>query len=115
MQTGFRIVILSRKPQIKDEVAYPGRILIRQTVAKDFGFPAPYYTVVVRPGNFSGRAQMVGMDVVEVGCGACWRCRFQHCDRQITQPDDFLDQLACGVVFAGQVALFVVDVLAGVS
>jgi hypothetical protein len=60
---------------------------------------------------------MVGMDVVDVGCGygVCCGCGFYCCYRQVAEPDDFLDQLACGVVFAGQVALFVVEVLAGVS
>ena len=69
MQPGFLVVILPRKPQIEDEVAQPGRILIRQAVTEGFGLPAPYYPIVVGPGNFSGRAQMIGMDVVDVGCG----------------------------------------------
>ena len=58
---------------------------------------------------------MIGIDVENVGGDACRRGRFQHRDRQVAQPDDFLDQLAGGVVFAGQVALFVVEVLAGGS
>jgi len=115
VQPGFRIVILTRKAQIENKVTKTGGILIRQTIAEGFGLPAPYYTVVIRPGNLSRHTQMVGVDVVDVGCGACCRCRFQYGYRQVAQPDDFLDQLTCGVVFAGQVALFVVKVLVGVS
>ncbi|MFI3155636.1 MAG: hypothetical protein QX199_05720 [Methylococcaceae bacterium] len=55
------------------------------------------------------------MNVVNVGCGDCWDCRFQHCHRQIAEPDDFLYQLAGGVIFAGQMALLVIEILGGIS
>jgi len=115
MQPRLRIIILPRKPQVENKLAEARRILLRQTVTEGFRFPALDDAVVFGVGDFSRRAQVVGVDVVKVGCGAGRRCRFQHRYRQVAQPDDFLDQLAGGVVFAGQVSLFVVDILRGVA
>lgn len=52
---------------------------------------------------------MVGVDVEDADGGAGRCCGFQYPYRQIAEPDNFLDGLPCGAVFAGQVALLVVE------
>lgn len=72
--------------------------MIRQAVAEGFGLPAPYYPIVVGPGNFSRRAQVVGVDVIEFGgCSryvavyVARRCGSDVRNRQVAEPDNFLD------------------------
>ena len=110
MQSGLGIIILPRKAQIEHKRAQARGVLFRQAGAERFRFPGPYYFVVAGPADLPRRAQRISMDIVNVNGSADWHGRSQHRQRQVAQPDDLLEQLARGVVFAGQMALFVIKV-----
>jgi len=50
------------------------------------------------------------MEVIDVRCGGA---RPQRRYRQVAQPDDLLDQLARGIIFAGQMALVIINIARG--
>lgn len=93
MQSGLGIKILSRKAQVvfeRNTVAVG--VLINRYVAKGFIQPLPD-GISCLTGDFSGRAQMIGMHIVNC-------CAFQHGDGLAKQVNGFLNSLPSGVVFA---------------
>lgn len=96
MEVSFTVEVLPREAQVQSEgVAVAIHVFMGLSVAERAGDPAPNYpSSRLRDG--SGRAQVIGVDVVDFAVG------IHGCDRQCAKADDVLLYSAVSLVFADQ-------------
>jgi len=89
------------------EYSCAGRVGIGGVRAEGIGVPRSHRGIVARASDLPRRIELVAVDVVDGDRGAV---RAQGRDGDIAQPDGFFDQGAGAVVFAEEVAGFVIGV-----
>jgi len=107
MESGLAIEELSRESEVEREGAGACRVGIGGVRAEGVGIPGPHRRIVARASDLAGRVELVAVDVVDRDGRSI---RAQGGDGGVAQPDGLFDQSPSAIVFAQQVAGFVVGV-----
>lgn len=107
LQPRLSIEDLSRKPEVVVEIPCARRISIGCIRAEGVGIPGPQGRIVAWAGDFTGRVELVGVDIVDRDGRSAGS---EGGDWDVAEPDGLLEQGTGGIVLAQDMAGLVVGV-----